>query len=165
MIFDVSVNGRDYRVELEPGDPPARWKCRVNGEEMLLDATSTAPDVLSLIIGGNSYEILESVGQQQLAISGRRYAIEVRDPRTWKTRRAQAGAGEGPKKLIAPMPGKVVRVIAPAGSEVEQGAPVIVIEAMKMQNELKSPKTGRVMKVLAVEGAPVNAGDVLAVIE
>jgi biotin carboxyl carrier protein len=63
------------------------------------------------------------------------------------------------------MPGKVVRVIAAAGTEVEQGAGVIVIEAMKMQNELKSPKKGRVVKILATEGSPVNAGDVLAVIE
>ena len=63
------------------------------------------------------------------------------------------------------MPGKVVRLIAPAGSEVELGAGVIVIEAMKMQNELKSPKKGKVVKVLAAEGDAVNAGDVLAVIE
>jgi biotin carboxyl carrier protein len=63
------------------------------------------------------------------------------------------------------MPGKVVRVIAPAGTEVEQGAGVIVIEAMKMQNELKSPKKGKVAKILVAEGSPVNAGDVLAVIE
>ena len=165
MIFDVNINGRDYRVELEPGESPAQWKCQVDGEEMLLDATSTGPDVLSLIIGGSSYEILENAGQQQLAISGCRYAVEVRDPRAWKTRRARAGAGEGPKKLIAPMPGKVVRVITPEGSDIEQGAAVIVIEAMKMQNELKSPKKGRITKVLALEGAPVNAGDVLAVIE
>ena len=63
------------------------------------------------------------------------------------------------------MPGKVVRIIASENSEIEQGAGVVVIEAMKMQNELKSPKKGRVAKLLAVEGAAVNAGDVLAVIE
>ena len=77
----------------------------------------------------------------------------------------KGGAQDGAKKITAPMPGKVVRVIAQPGTEVEQGAGVIVIEAMKMQNELKSPKKGRVVKVLAAEGAPVNAGDVLAVIE
>lgn len=165
MIFEVSVEGRDYRVELQRGDAPGQWKCQLNGEQIVLDATTTAPGVLSLILGGTSYEVLESAGQQQLAISGRRYAVEVRDPRAWKTRRARAGSGDGPKKIVAPMPGKVVRVIASEGSEVEQGAPVIVIEAMKMQNELKSPKKGTVAKVLAVEGAPVNAGDVLAVIE
>lgn len=165
MIFEVSVDGRYYRVELERGESPGQWKCHLNGEQILLDATTTAPGVLSLILGGNSYEVLESAGQQQLAIAGRRYAIEVRDPRAWKTRRARAGTGEGPKKILAPMPGKVVRVIASEGSEIEQGAAVIVIEAMKMQNELKSPKKGRVAKVFAVEGSPVNAGDVLAVIE
>ncbi|HVH86513.1 MAG TPA: biotin/lipoyl-containing protein, partial [Terriglobales bacterium] len=79
--------------------------------------------------------------------------------------KARAGGSKGPKKVVAPMPGKVVRVIAPAGTEVEHGAGVIVIEAMKMQNELKSPKKGKVAKILAGEGGAVNAGDVLAIIE
>jgi biotin carboxyl carrier protein len=56
-------------------------------------------------------------------------------------------------------------VIAAEGTEVEQGASIIVIEAMKMQNELKSPKKGRVTKISVTEGAPVNPGDVLAIIE
>ena len=63
------------------------------------------------------------------------------------------------------MPGKVVRVLAPPQTEVEAGQGVIVVEAMKMQNELKSPKKGIVQKVLAAEGARVNAGDVLAIVE
>ena len=164
MIFDVIVNGRDYRVELERAEK-GDWAGRVNGEDVAVNAATTAAGVLSMLVGGESYEIVANPAQQQIAIGGIRYSIEVRDPRSWRSSRARAGAQDGAKKITAPMPGKVVRVIARPGAEVEQGAGVIVIEAMKMQNELKSPKKGKVMKVLADEGAPVNAGDVLAVIE
>jgi acetyl/propionyl-CoA carboxylase alpha subunit len=164
MIFDVTVNQRDYRVELEPQED-GRWSCRVNGETILVDAASTASGVLSLIAGGQSFEVITGAARDYLDIGGTRYDVEVRDPRAWRTRKARGGAGDGPKKIAAPMPGKVVRVIAPPGTEVEHGAGVIVIEAMKMQNELKSPKKGRVAKILASEGAAVNAGDVLAVVE
>lgn len=164
MIFDVTVNGRDYRVELEQA-ATGNWDGHVNGEEVAVNATTTSAGVLSILIGGESYEIVANLAQQQIAIQGVRYSVEVRDPRSWRTRRIRAGAQDGAKKITAPMPGKVVRVIANAGTDVEQGAGVIAIEAMKMQNELKAPKKGRVAKILVAEGAPVNAGDVLALIE
>jgi biotin carboxyl carrier protein len=63
------------------------------------------------------------------------------------------------------MPGKVVRIIVPQGESVEAGKGVLVVEAMKMQNELKSPKAGKVQKILVAEGATVNAGDTLAIID
>ncbi|MGB0012261.1 MAG: biotin/lipoyl-containing protein, partial [Candidatus Sulfotelmatobacter sp.] len=72
---------------------------------------------------------------------------------------------QGPKKIVAPMPGKVVRLLVREGDEVEMGASVAVVEAMKMQNEIKSPKKGAVQKILVTEGAAVNAGDVLAIVE
>ncbi len=167
MIFDVTVNDHDYRVELQRSKEGenANWTCRVNGDTVEVNAATTANGVLSLIIRGVSYEVVAAPGQQQLAISGQRYAIEVRDPRSLRARRSRASALDGPKKVVAPMPGKVVRVIAPEGTEVEQAAGVIVIEAMKMQNELKSPKKGRVTKISVAEGAAVNPGDVLAVID
>src|SRR5689334_16755731 len=164
MIFEVTVNGRDYRVELQQGEA-GNWTGRVNGEDVAVNAASTANGVLSMLISGESYEIVANPAQQQIAIGGVRYSVEVRDPRSWRTRRARAGAQGGAKKITAPMPGKVVRVIAQPGTEVEQGDGVIVIEAMKMQNELKSPKKGKVARVLVDAEAAVNAGDVLAVIE
>jgi biotin carboxyl carrier protein len=165
MIFDVTVNDRDYRVELHRSEESANWTCRVNEETVEVNAATTAEGVLSLLIGGVSYEIVAAPGRQQLAISGQRFAVELRDPRSLRSRRARALSHEGPKKLLAPMPGKVVRVIAAEGTEVELGAGIIVIEAMKMQNELKSPKKGRVTTISVTEGAPVNPGDVLAIIE
>lgn len=164
MILDVTVNGRDHRVELEQlGD--GNWSCKVDGDPVAVNATTAASGVLSLLIGDQSYAVVLNREQQQIVVGRDRYSVEVRDPRSWRSRRARGAAGEGPKKVIAPMPGKVVRLIANQGAEVEHGAGVLVIEAMKMQNELKSPKKGRVAKMLAVEGAAVNAGDVLAVIE
>jgi len=163
MIFDVAINGRDYRVQLERQEG-GTWFCQVNGDQIAVDSAQISTGVLSLLISGESYEVVMN-SPQQIAIKGDRYSVEVRDPRSWRSRRGRAGTEAGPKKVVAPMPGKVVRVIAQPGTEVEHGAGVIVIEAMKMQNELKSPKKGRVAKVLAAEGTPVNAGDILAIIE
>jgi biotin carboxyl carrier protein len=70
-----------------------------------------------------------------------------------------------PKKLIAPMPGKVIRVLLAEKAQVEAGQGIVVMEAMKMQNEIKSPRKGTIQKILVAEGANVNAGDVLAIVE
>jgi len=72
-----------------------------------------------------------------------------------------AGAAE----IVSPMPGKIVRVLVEVGTQVETGTGIVVVEAMKMQNEMKSPKAGVVVSINAETGATVNAGDVLAVIE
>jgi biotin carboxyl carrier protein len=92
------------------------------------------------------------------------FAADVRDPRSLRGR-IRALDDHGPKKLSAPMPGKIVRVLVRPGDEVEAGAGVVVVEAMKMQNEIKSPKKGTIQKILVAEGAAVNAGDVLAIVE
>jgi biotin carboxyl carrier protein len=100
-----------------------------------------------------------------LWIGSQGHQVEVRDPRSLRSRRGVGGGAEGAKKVIAPMPGKVVRVLVKDHDAVEAGQAVVVVEAMKMQNELKSPKQGVIQKVLVAEGASVNPGDVLLVIE
>lgn len=170
MTFDITIDGKPHRVELERGEPSGNWHCRLDGREVEIDVVQTGPDVLSLILGGQSVEVQREwlVGQDaetwQLAIRGRRFAAEVRDPRALRSRRA-AAHGEGPKKVTAPMPGKIVRRLVEEGQQVEAGDGLLVIEAMKMQNEIKSPKAGTVRQLSASEGAAVNAGEVLAVIE
>jgi len=89
----------------------------------------------------------------------------VRDPRSLRSRRQASGAAHGVAKLVAPMPGKVVRLLVAEKAEVQAGQGVLVVEAMKMQNELKSPKKGVVQRIVAAAGAAVNAGDVLAIVE
>jgi biotin carboxyl carrier protein len=90
--------------------------------------------------------------------------VEVQDPRALRHNAARADV-EGRQTLTAAMPGKVVRVLTAPGDEVQAGQGIVVVEAMKMQNEVKSPKTGRVLSVAVGEGAAVAAGDVLAVVE
>ena len=165
MTYDVSVDGKSYRLELTRRD--GGWQCRLDGREVPVDAVMTRRDVLSLLIDGNSYEIKRERTATDLHvwIGSGRYQVDVRDPRSLRGRRDSEGEATGPRKLVAPMPGRVIRVLLAAGSEVEAGQGVVVVEAMKMQNEIKSPKKGVVQKVLASEGATVNAGDALAIVE
>jgi len=164
MTYDVTIDGKRYRLELNRAD--GRWSCRLDGREVEVDAMLARPDVLSLRIGNQAYEVkCERVASDlHLWVGSERFAVQVRDPRSWRGR-ARAVDDHGPRKLTAPMPGKVVRVLASEGSEVEAGAGVLVVEAMKMQNEIKSPKKGTIQKILVSEGAAVNAGDVLAIVE
>jgi biotin carboxyl carrier protein len=164
MLYDVTIDGKNYRLDLNRAD--GRWFCRLDGQELEVDAVLTRKDVLSLRIGNMAYEIKsEQVASDlHLWVGSTRFAAEVRDPRSLRGR-TRAGDDQGPKKIVAPMPGKVVRLLVHDGDEVEQGAGVAVVEAMKMQNEIKSPKKGSVQKILVTEGAAVNAGDVLAIIE
>ena len=90
-----------------------------------------------------------------------RYAIPVRGAGA----RKKATDDHGPQKLVALMPGKVIRLLIKENIEVEAGQGVLVVEAMKMQNEIKSPKKGRIAKMMAAEGDRVNAGDVLAIVD
>jgi len=164
MTYDVTIDGKNYRLELNRAD--ARWACRLDGREVEVDAVLARPDVLSLRIGNQAYEVkCERVASDlHLWVGSARFAVEVRDPRSFRGR-ARAVDDHGPRKLTAPMPGKVVRVLVSQGAEVETGAGVLVVEAMKMQNEVKSPKKGTIQKILVSEGAAVNAGDVLAIVE
>jgi biotin carboxyl carrier protein len=132
-----------------------------------LDAVLARRDVLSVLINGHAFEIKRerTATDMHLWVGSARYAADLRDPRSLRSRRGAATGDQGARKLLAPMPGKVVRVLAPEKTQVEAGQGVIVVEAMKMQNEIKSPKKGVVQKVLATEGSPVNAGDVLAIVE
>ena len=177
MTYEIIVDGRGYSVELIAGSQPDAWLCRISEggaktgrkdwREVSVNAVFSADDVLSLLLDGKSYEVKQdATGQSRyVALGHRRYRIEMRDPRSLRTRRAAAGDDHGPRRLLASMPGKILRVLAPEGSAVEAGQGVIVVEAMKMQNELKSPKSGVVKKVLAAEGDAVNAGDTLVIVE
>jgi len=163
MTYEVIVNGKTMQVAISRSD--SGLTAAVNGKPVSLDLKATSSGTLSLLLDGISYELRQDKSSSQVAVNGRRFDVEVRDPRSLRARRSAAGADTGPRKITAPMPGKGVRVVAAAGAEVEANQGVIVIEAMKMQNELKSPKKGRVQKILAAEGATVNAGDTLAIVD
>ena len=164
MTYEINIDGKNYRLELNR--PDGKWECRLDGRELAVDAVLARRDVLSLLIGGKAYEIKRerTATDMHLWVGSRRYEVQVRDPRSLRSR-ASGDDGKGPRKLVAPMPGKIVRVLVAEEAAVEAGQGLVVVEAMKMQNEIKSPKKGVVRKMVAVEGAAVNAGDVLAVVE
>jgi biotin carboxyl carrier protein len=164
MLYDITIDGKKYKLELNQAE--GRWSCRLDGHELDVDAVLVRPDVLSLRIGNSAYEVKaeQLAGGLHVAVGSAHFAAEVRDPRSLRGR-GRSADDQGPRKIIAPMPGKVVRVLAREGDEVVPGAGVVVVEAMKMQNEIKSPKKGKIQKIEVAEGAPVNAGDVLAIVE
>jgi biotin carboxyl carrier protein len=166
MTYNVVVDGKTHRVELTRGEQT--WQCSIDGQPIEVDAALTTRDVLSILIGDKQYEIKRERslrGELHMVIGSARYAVDVQDPRSLRTRRAAAGSEAGPQKLTAAMPGKIIRIMVKEKDEVKSGQAVLVMEAMKMQNEMKSPKDGRVQKILTAEGSTVNAGDTLAVIE
>ena len=165
MIYEVDVAGKLHKLELLREG--SEWRCKLNGSEVAVDAVPTRENVLSLLIGGKSYEVKEEIigAAANIVVGNQRFPAAVRDPRSLRSRRGSAAGAEGVRKINAPMPGKVVRILAPPGTEVEAGQGVIVIEAMKMQNELKSPKKGVIKKVNVIEGAAVEAGQALAEVE
>jgi|SRR5579871_1131805 len=164
MTYEIAIDGRSHRLDLEQVE--GRWSCRLDGRQIEVDAVLARPDVISLRIGNKAYEVkCERVGgDTHIWVGSARFAAEVRDPRSLRGR-VRAVDEHGPRKLTAPMPGKIVRVLVSEGAEVEAGAGILVVEAMKMQNEVKSPKKGIVQKILVREGAAVNAGEVLAIVE
>ncbi len=174
MIYEVTIAEKTYRVELvragdrQTGDrQTGEWKCRLDGREWPVDVVSIQNDVLSLLLDGKSYEIKqETVGAEaNIVVGHERFGVSVRDPRSFRSRKRAGASEQGVKKITAPMPGKVVRILAGVGAQVEAGQSVIVIEAMKMQNELKAPKSGIVKKLNVTEGAAVEAGQSLAEVE
>jgi biotin carboxyl carrier protein len=173
MTYEVTITGHNgkpqtFQVELVRNKQTDEIMCRVDGETVSgLDARSSQREILSLLLGTKSYEVRRDTAESQsrIVIGEETFTYEVRDPRSLGARRAKAASHDGPKKIKAPMPGKVVRILAGEGTHVEAGQGVLVIEAMKMQNEMKSPKAGVVKKILAAEGTTVNAGDALAEIE
>jgi acetyl/propionyl-CoA carboxylase alpha subunit len=117
----------------------------------------------SVLIEGRSYAVT-LLGAGEVSVNGRVFQVEVFDPRSLRGRRT-AAEGSGPQTVAALMPGRVIRVLVETGQDVEAGQGLVVVEAMKMQNEMKSPKAGTVIEIRTQAGATVAAGDVLLVIE
>ncbi len=147
----AEVDGRHYDLEireLASGEyllvnGSRVFKCRVEAKQ---DRTSP----------GEVFEV---------TLRGRSYDVSVIDPKRLRSAQSAGAHHHGAAEIVSPMPGKIVRVLVEPGAQVEAGAGVVVVEAMKMQNEMKAPKAGTVVSIKTEEGATVSAGDVLAVIE
>jgi len=166
MKFEVAINNTQRIVELERD--ANGWRISLDGKVVDADTTEIAPNIFSILLDGKSHEIRvasTSSGTLTLQTGRHEFTAEVTDPRAWRGRRHGALEAEGRQQILAPMPGKIVRVLVQAGERVEAGQGLLVVEAMKMQNEIRSPKSGTVERLLVKEGQPVNAGEILAWID
>jgi biotin carboxyl carrier protein len=166
MKYEIVINGARRSVEFAlPNGETSRFAATVDGRRVEADAVCVAHGTYSILIGGRSVEVTfeDNAGGLLLRTGGREFQVEVIDPRAWRGGRGEGIELEGRQQLVAPMPGKIVRVLVAKGQQVENGQGLLVIEAMKMQNEVRSPKFGTVEKV-AKEGQTVNAGEILAVV-
>jgi biotin carboxyl carrier protein len=143
------------------------WHVTLDGSPVDVDAVEIAPNTISILLGGQSFEISVTPspgGKLKLHAGSHEFTAEVIDPRAWSGRRHGAVEAEGRQQILAPMPGKVVRILVKEGDRVEAGQGLLVVEAMKMQNEIRSPKSGIIERVLAREGQPVNPGEILCIV-
>ncbi len=163
MKLDITIGGRKRRVELNRTG--SRVEGLIGGRRVEADVVALRDGAYSILIGGRSMDVRveESSGTLRVISGGRDFPASVSDPRKFRRGSGELSA-EGRQHVNAPMPGKVVRLLVKAGDAVKVGQGLLVIEAMKMQNEIRSPKSGVVEKLLAAEGQPVNAGETLAVV-
>ena len=167
MKNEVILNGARLSVELtRSAEEPSQLVATIDGRRVEANAAKISPGVYSILINGRSLEIrVEAlVDGMLLHTACREYRIEIADLRSWRRRRSGRIDLAGRQQIAAPMAGKVVRVLVAPGQQVETGQGLLVVEAMKMQNEIRSPKTGTVERLLAKEGQAVNSGEVLVVI-
>jgi biotin carboxyl carrier protein len=164
MKYEVEIQCHQVSVELEQRNSTVR--ARVGARDYKLEVIRPEEGVFTFFHGNRVYEARVFEAEQdvlRVEIKGRQFEAKIIDR---KHRRAAVEHGiEGRQNLVAPMPGKIVRVLLAVGDEVNSGQGVVVVEAMKMQNEIKSPKAGHVVEIRVAEGATVNANQILAIVE
>jgi biotin carboxyl carrier protein len=169
MRLTAEIDGE--RLALEVRREGARVFAEIDGRQYELEARETEGGAYLLLLDGRVYECrVEAAGSRQggaahVEVGSHAYEVALFDPRRLRAAGAGGAQNQGRAVVAASIPGKVVRVLVEEGAHVEAGDGLVVVEAMKMQNELKSPKAGTVVELRAREGATVNTGDVLVVVE
>jgi biotin carboxyl carrier protein len=171
--YEIEVDGQVRTVVLTRGSD-GRFLVQTDGREWTVDASRINGQLLSLLIAQSGSEAVDSrelsvtadpiTGQLLVGVAAAPVSVSLNTRRRWSRRDDAAHAGGGPQRIVAPMPGKVVRIAAPPGTVVAQRQPVVVIEAMKMENELRAVKPGTVTEVMVQEGQSVEAGTLLAIV-
>lgn len=168
MKFQAEFNNEKHEIEINREGETVF--AEIDGRRYELEASEPEPNVYLLKNNGAIYEVFvsprtNSTAPLQVKSKNHDFEINLIDPKRLRGAGNVAGLAEGTVEIKTAMPGKVVRVLAEQGTQIKQGEGVIVVEAMKMQNEMKSPKDGIVKEIRFAEGATVNAGDILAIIE
>jgi biotin carboxyl carrier protein len=164
MKIDIIIRGVQRIVEVtHPGDRP-RWQ--IDAQVIEADAVQVSPGIYSILIDGESIDVRVEGNRSALrvVVDGREYLASIENRRELKRNRAGAAEVAGRQSVMAPMAGKVIAALVKVGDEVQSGQGLLIVEAMKMQNEIRSPKAGQVERVAVVKGQKVNSGDVVIVI-
>ncbi len=165
MQYSIELNGRTRRVSVHHAD--GRLVVLLDGTEWPTDAVRVDAHLVSLLLGSASHELSLATDpvSRDLTITARGVPMSavVNGRRRWG-RKDEGDAGSGPQRIVAPMPGKVVRVLAKVGDIVQPRQSLVVIEAMKMENELRASRPGSIAEIHAVEGQSVDAGALLMVV-
>ena len=168
MKLQAELGDKKHEIEIKHTD--SKVFASVDGRAYELEVSEPEPNVYLLKDNGKISQAFVSPQRKagdpfQVQIGGRTLDIKLIDPKRLRSAGPDAEHGDGAAEIRTAMPGKVVRILVEKGASIEKGEGVLVVEAMKMQNELKSPKSGTVKDIRVEEGATVAAGDVLAVIE
>ena len=168
MKLQAEIGSEKHEIEIRREGE--KVSARIDDRQYDLEASEVEPNVYLLKNENKIYEVFISPQTNQnepFEVKIKNYELEINlvDPKRLRGARGAGEQAEGIAEIKTAMPGKLVRILTEAGAEIKQGEPVLVVEAMKMQNEMKSPKDGIVKEIRFAEGATVNAGDVLAIIE
>lgn len=165
MKYLATIGGRDFEIDIDrSGEVTVDGEVR-NADLRLVDGVS----LYSLIIDGRSYELFveRHAGDYVVLVDGERYVVDVEDARL-KRLKAMGGQQHDELGLVtvaAPMPGMVVKVLVEPGTRIEMDDGLMILEAMKMENEIRAPKAGVIRSVAVERGQTVNGGDTLIVID
>ena len=170
MRYDIDAGGRTRQVTVtRAGDA---FAVTLDGHTWRVDAARINAHTLSLLVDGvsrKSHDLVVAGGRETAQLTVRvgtvPVPVSVNGTRRWGRKDDAAGRGGGPQRIAAPMPGKVVRVLVKAGDAVQARQPLVVVEAMKMENELRAGRDGTVAEMHAGEGMSVDAGALLVVIQ
>lgn len=165
MKLKAEVNGRECDLTLEISDHTV--VADVDGRKYQLEVHQSGNDGYLIFDNEKIFEchVHSQHGFFDVSIKGKTQVVTISDPRRLRTDQDSDRHHHGTAEVTAPMPGKVVRVLVDEGTQVEAGAGLVVVEAMKMQNEMKSPRAGNVVSINVTSGDTVEAGTLLAVIE
>lgn len=168
MKLIAELNHEKHEIALKQNGE--NISAEIDGRSYELEAHEVEPNVYLLKHENKVYQIFVSPNQTpnepfSVVAGTRNFEIKIADPKRLRSAAGESEHGEGVAEIKTAMPGKVVRILVETGAAINQGDGVIIVEAMKMQNEMKSPKNGTVKEIRVEEGTTVNAGDILAVIE
>ena len=167
MAFIATLGEQTYTVEIEEIGK-ALYRVSVDGNEFLVDGKKTGRTNYSLIVDNRSFEteVDHAEDEYRVLVDGRSYHVHLVDERRMRVGGAQPGIElQGRQKVSVPMPGKVIAVLVSEGDTVEKGQGLVIVEAMKMENEVRSPIAGEIKEIKVKPGDAVEGGAILLIVE